>query len=389
MAPRFADLATSLALATDLGTGRKLGTSLQRCLNAMAEGEDRGKVYYSMLLSDLGCTSVATDRARRPGDDFGPLAGRQARSWSAAQTEVADRLAKRLGLEGLERSNIPDHDRRQPERDPKELRQDVLSADPLPDRQVDDPQAALEVVADFADLKSPFLLGHSRRVARLVAAAAERAGVGDEAENLRFAGLVHDVGRVGVSSWVWNKAETLEAAEMEEVRLHPAHTETLLQDSDWLGPIAALACTHHECLNGDGYHRGAAAEQLSPAARLLAAADDFSALTEPRPHRPAMDREQAERVLAHFVESGCLDGDSVSAVLATVEAGLALESAVAGPDAELVRLAARGNTTGEIAKQLDRDRRTVKRELASIRELMGVKSQPALAVAALEQGLLP
>ena len=86
--------------------------------------------------------------------------------------------------------------------------------------------AALEAIADFADLKSPYTTGHSRGVALLAASASLRAGLGEPAAaELRRAGLLHDIGRIGVSNAVWDKPGALSDTERERVRMHPYLTQ--------------------------------------------------------------------------------------------------------------------------------------------------------------------
>jgi HD-GYP domain-containing protein (c-di-GMP phosphodiesterase class II) len=114
---------------------------------------------------------------------------------------------------------------------------------------------------------------------------------------LRRAGLVHDLGRLGVSNAIWDKPGVFTPAERERVRLHPYLTERVLSASGALAPVGALAAQHHERLDGSGYPRGLTGQMLPPCARLLAAADVYQALTEPRPHRPARPADEAAREL--------------------------------------------------------------------------------------------
>ena len=96
----------------------------------------------------------------------------------------------------------------------------------------DEFDAALEAIADFVDLKSPYTLGHSRGVAKLAVAAAREYGLpADECKRIRRAGLVHDLGRLGVSNAIWDKPGALTPAEFERVRLHPYLTERILASS--------------------------------------------------------------------------------------------------------------------------------------------------------------
>ena len=106
---------------------------------------------------------------------------------------------------------------------------------------------------------------------------------------LRRAGLVHDLGRVGVSTAIWDKPAALGSTELERVRLHPYLTDRMLARVSALGRSREIAARHHERLDGSGYPRGLTAASLTPSDRLLAAADVYHAMTEPRPHRPPLD----------------------------------------------------------------------------------------------------
>ena len=169
----------------------------------------------------------------------------------------------------------------------------VIDAEPglavwLSDAEV---ESALGAIADFTDLKSPWTIGHSRGVAELAFDAARHAGLSPaDATLVRRAGLVHDLGRLGVSNTIWDKPGALTAAEVERVRLHPYLTERMLASSSALAPLGAIAVQHHERLDGSGYPRGLTGEAITPAGRVLAAADAYHAMTEPRPHRPASER---------------------------------------------------------------------------------------------------
>ena len=150
----------------------------------------------------------------------------------------------------------------------------------------------LEAIADFGDLKSPWFTGHSRAVSRLAESAARSAGLRDhDVRTIRRAGLVHEIGRTGVPNSIWDKPGPLTEAERERVRLHAYYTERMLARPEALAQLGAVAACHHERLDGSGYHRSLPGSALSPAARILAAADAYQAMTEARPHRPALSPE--------------------------------------------------------------------------------------------------
>ena len=131
----------------------------------------------------------------------------------------------------------------------------------------------------------------------------------DDAKLVRRAGLVHDLGRLGVSNAIWDKRGPLTAAELERVRLHPYLTERMLASSDALASVGAIAVQHHERLDGSGYPRGLSGDALTPAGRILAAADAYHAMTEPRPHRDALAAEEAAAELRSGVRQALFDGD--------------------------------------------------------------------------------
>src|SRR6266508_3683607 len=170
------------------------------------------------------------------------------------------------------------------------------------------------------DLRRPqvaYFLGHARAVADLVAAAATEMGMAaDQAVVLRRAALVHGLGRLGVSNSIWDKRGSLGTGEWERVRMHPYLTERMLEQSPALRFLGAVAGQVRERLDGSGYPRGLPAAALAPSARLLAAADVYQAIREPRPHRDALGPIDAAAELGKEVKEGRLDGDAVRAVLA-------------------------------------------------------------------------
>lgn len=249
-------------------------------------------------------------------------------------------------------------------------------------------------MADFADLKSPYTLGHSAGVARLAAGAGRRAGLLEaDVAVLRNAALVHDVGRAGVSAGIWGKPGSLSEREWELVRLHPYYTERVLTQPEPLAKLGSLASQHHERLNGSGYHRACSASSLSPAARILAAADAYQAMTEPRPHRPALAAEGAAAQLRMEARAGRLDGDAVHAVLA--EAGHRVSrtrrerpAGLSGREVEVLRLMARGLHNREIGAHLHVALDTVKRHIQHIYDKTGLSTRAGVTLFAMENALL-
>jgi HD-GYP domain-containing protein (c-di-GMP phosphodiesterase class II) len=271
----------------------------------------------------------------------------------------------------------------------------ALAAEPAPWATVGDARldAVLDAFAAFADLKSPFTRGHSAGVAALAEGAARHAGLGKpEAADLRRAALVHDLGRTGIPNGIWDKPGPLTRAEWERVRLHPYLTERILSQAAALAPLAPLAGTHHERLDSSGYHRGSPAALLPPAARILAAADAYQAMTQERPHRPALPPEAAAKRLSAEADGGRLDGDAVQCVLAA--AGHAYPRRRSWPaglserEVEVLRLIARGASYKEVAGRLFISPKTAEHHVGHIYTKIGVSSRAAAALFAMEHRLL-
>jgi HD-GYP domain-containing protein (c-di-GMP phosphodiesterase class II)/DNA-binding CsgD family transcriptional regulator len=272
----------------------------------------------------------------------------------------------------------------------------VLDGEPRPVASVLDPHLVdvAAVFGEIADLKSPYTHGHSRGVALLAEGAGEQLGLpATDVANLELAGLLHDVGRVVISTTIWEKPDALTTHEWEQVRLHPYHSERILVGSERLGPLAKLVGAHHERCDASGYHRGSSGTDLSMPARVLAAADAFQAMTQVRPHRPALRPEQAEQALLDEARTGLLDTEAVSAVLAAAghDATVPRSEPPAGltdREVEVLRLVADGCSNREIADRLVISRRTAEHHVQNIYAKIGLSSRAAAALFAMEHGLL-
>lgn len=272
---------------------------------------------------------------------------------------------------------------------------EVLAAEPRLARRVSGAELddVLEAMADLIDMKSPYLAGHSRGVANL---AAEAARVSDRTERdrtvVRRAGLLHDLGRLGVSNAIWDKPGPLTDVERERAHLHPYLTDKMLARIPALAECREIAARHHERLDGSGYPRGLTAASLGPLDRLLAAADVYHAATEPRPHREALSDAQAAQVLRAEVRAGRLDGDAVNAVLRA--AGQRAPARADGPsgltrrEVEVLALLARGLANKEIARRLGVTPKTVSNHVEHIYTKIDVGSRAAATLYATQHGLM-
>lgn len=272
----------------------------------------------------------------------------------------------------------------------------TVDAEPAPVRRVSERglDESARAFADMIDLKTPFTHGHSSAVSELAERAGRKMGMPEEdALALRRAALLHDLGRVGVSDGVWEKPGPLSEGEWEQVRLHAYHAERILSRAQALAPLALIAGMHHERLDGSGYHRQAAGSAIPVAARVLAAADAFQAMTQERPHRPALTHEQAATELEEGVRSGRLDGNAVAAVLEASghRAGRVAPQRPAGlseREVEVLRLLARGLSNRGIADRLFISRRTAESHVQHIYTKIGLSTRAGAAMFAMQHDLL-
>jgi HD-GYP domain-containing protein (c-di-GMP phosphodiesterase class II) len=279
--------------------------------------------------------------------------------------------------------------------DPRER---ILELEPAPILERDS-AGLTEVAAAFgnlADLKTTYTLGHSRSVARLATTAAATLRLDSPTTSLlEVAAHLHDIGTVGISDVIWEKPGPLTTAEWEQVRMHPYHSERILAMSHSLESIAPIVGMHHERPDGSGYYRGSRIHDLSVAARLLATADAFQAMTEQRPHREALSPEQAGEELRQQSSVGRLDADAVSAVLEAVGQRPARRHREVRPaglserEVEVLRLVAQGVSNPDIAERLSVSRRTAEHHVQHIYAKIGVSSRAAAALFTVEHGLLP
>jgi DNA-binding CsgD family transcriptional regulator len=270
--------------------------------------------------------------------------------------------------------------------------EETLASEPRPHLTLEGEaiERALAAMGNFADLISPYLTGHSAGVAELAAAAALRCRI-DAPDELRRAALVHDLGRVAIGARTLQKPGPLSADEWEQVRLHPYHTERVLSRSPFLAALAPGAGAHHERLDGSGYHRGCRGAELPLPARVLAAADAFHAMCEPRPHREALSSERAVEILGEEASSGRLDADAVAAVLEAAGQRAPRIERPAGlteREAEVVAMLARGLQTKQVGRALGISPKTADRHVQNAYGKIGVSTRAAATLFAMEHGLV-
>ncbi len=303
---------------------------------------------------------------------------RRGTQFSPAVAEVFDRDAAAI-LDGLLEMDVwtaalaqaPDRDR-------------ILNDD-----EIDE---LLRAIADFVDLKCPCSPGYSRAVSELVAAAARQLRMPPaDITRLYRAGLVHGLGRLGVSNQIWDKKGPLSTAEWERLRMYPYLTGRILSRVGGLESVASLATQHEERVDGSGFPRGLAGAQLTVQDRLLAAAVAYHQLLEPHPNKPALDAEGAAGQLRQEARAGRLDAESVNAVLAAAghrpSRRTVPSAGLTAREVEVLRLVAQGRSNREIAAELFIAEKTARNHVERVYTKLGVNNRTQATLAAIDRGL--
>ena len=378
---------THCRLAGEVAVGLGLGTGVRDALSHVFErwdgkGRPEGLRGEEIALpARIVQLAGVVERHRREGGVDAAAGVARRRRGTQFDPALVDRLCREPGrmLAGLEAATSWD---------------ELIDAEPAlrPAMSEEQLQRALEAIADLADLKSPYTTGHSRGVAALVSAAAGRCGLSaGQADEVRGAARLHDLGRLGVPSAIWDKPGPLSAAEFERVRLYPYFTQRMFSRSARLAPLAEIAGQHPGRLDGSGCPRGISGAALSPAVRLLAAADVCQALLEPRAHRPEYPPAGAADVLEAEVRAGRLDGDAVHAVLGAAGHRVARRrewpGGLTAREVEVLALAAQGHSSKQVAGRLVISPGTAGSHIEHIRARTGCSSRAEVSLYAMQQGL--
>lgn len=172
------------------------------------------------------------------------------------------------------------------------------------------------LASSIIDYRSPFTAMHSAGVAASARTLAKLAGFDEECQmKMQIAGNLHDIGKLAVPRAILEKPGKLTNEEFNIVKEHPYYTALILLDVKGFEQVNLWASRHHEKLTGHGYPFHNTALELDVGARIMAVADIFSAITEERPYRTGMSREQAEKVLREDVRAGDICDDIVALLM--------------------------------------------------------------------------
>jgi len=176
-------------------------------------------------------------------------------------------------------------------------------------------------IATALGRRDEYTEGHGERVGTYSARLARRLGLSDdEVEQVRIAGILHDIGKIGFSDRMFcNEDTTNREAMMLEIRSHPQWGYDILSSLDFLGPVLDYVYAHHERLDGRGYPRGLEGEDIPLGARILSVVDCFDAMTTDRPYQRGRPVEVALGILGGMADAGALDPEVVEAFMIEIE----------------------------------------------------------------------
>ncbi len=156
----------------------------------------------------------------------------------------------------------------------------------------------IRALAKAIDARDSYTANHSTRVSKFAVALAQELGMNQrDVETIEYAGLLHDIGKIGIDERILNKPEALTQQEMEIMKNHASMSADIIKPIEFLEDAVPIVKHHHEWFNGGGYPASLAGDAIPYGARILAVADALEAMTSSRPYREEMSlRHGAERL---------------------------------------------------------------------------------------------
>jgi len=256
---------------------------LARTFNAMVDGLER--TVRDLEERNRTLEDAAAEHADRLEQDAAERV-RIERELRLARIEIDKLVDKRT--EELSRANVELHDQVLETRRSEDYLQSTL------DRLERSLEGTFRAMSMTLELRDPYMAGHQHRVSALAVAIAREMNLAwDKVEGLRFAGIIHDIGKIAAPAEIVGKPGRLTKTEMQLVKDHPRAGYEMIKDIAFPWPVAYIILQHHERLDGSGYPEGLAGDAIIPEAQILAVADVVEALCSLRPYRPALGIEKA------------------------------------------------------------------------------------------------
>jgi len=159
----------------------------------------------------------------------------------------------------------------------------------------------VQALSQAIDAKDGFTRGHADRVSRIAGAIARELGIPErEIEQIELAGLLHDIGKIGIEDRILMKPARLDPDEQELMRRHPIYGASILEPSAALRPLVPIVLSHHENFDGSGYPQGLKGEDIPIGSRILIVADTYEAMTSDRIYRKAPGHDRAMEQLNRY-----------------------------------------------------------------------------------------
>jgi PAS domain S-box-containing protein/putative nucleotidyltransferase with HDIG domain len=154
--------------------------------------------------------------------------------------------------------------------------------------------STIDAISIIVELRDPYTAGHQRRVASLACAIAKELKMSeDQIDKIRMGGLIHDIGKIYIPAEILTKPGRLSKIELDMMKSHPEVGYKILQQVDFIPPIAQIVYQHHERMDGSGYPLGISGDDILLESRIIAVADSVEAMASHRPYRPALGIEKA------------------------------------------------------------------------------------------------
>jgi len=296
----FAGMAEAIRyhhLPWDYGRGREFGGNPVPLNSHILHLADRVSVYIGSPINVISRSSKMIDYFYKSANSL----------YSPMLIEVLAELAKKeyIWLEMTDKSPM------------NFLPQEVVD---LGELSLDEVLELAKVISHVIDFRSRFTATHSVGVARAAEKLAELSGMsGEECKMMLIAGYFHDLGKLVIKNSILEKPGKLTASEYNVIREHTFYTYKLLSGIDGFATINQWASFHHEKLNGKGYPFHLTADQIPLGSRIMTVADIFTAVTEHRPYRSGVDREQVKSIFRVLVEAGEVCGVVVDTLINNID----------------------------------------------------------------------
>jgi putative nucleotidyltransferase with HDIG domain len=209
------------------------------------------------------------------------------------------------------------------------------------------------------EMRDPYTRGHSLQVAKLASAIAEAIGfTGRDLELVKFAGLLHDVGKIAVPECILQKPSFLTSDEWKVIQLHPRQSATIIDPIKGLRQIRDWVLYHHERWDGRGYPKNIRGDRIPIQSRILSVCDTYSAMTEDRPYRKRLSDEEAR------TEIRKVSGSQLDAKIANIF----LDLGVNGRNGNFINTFSRDTLLGDLETDMAKNGNTFSQNVLNLQK---------------------